>query len=118
MLEQKLNEKGYNIEDIKKIEILGRSSSGRVTYLKIYHQRGRLKIKASRFRMVMGPNLIKSTLFAMEHMGNRIKFYGRGWGHGVGMCQWGAKGMTERGANYRQILRYYYPKTKIEKWED
>ncbi|MEE9316373.1 MAG: SpoIID/LytB domain-containing protein [bacterium] len=118
MLEQKLNEKGYNVEDIKKIKILGRSSSGRVTYLKIYHQRGRLKIKASRFRMVMGPNLIKSTLFAMEHIGNRIKFYGRGWGHGVGMCQWGAKGMAERRANYRQILRYYYPKTKIEKWED
>jgi len=118
MLKEKLNEKGYNVGDINKIKILGRSSSGRVTYLKIYHQRGRLKIRASTFRMVMGPNLIKSTLFAMEHRGNRIKFYGRGWGHGAGMCQWGAKGMADRGANYRQILRYYYPKTKIEKWED
>lgn len=118
MLEQKLNENGYNVGEIKRIRILGRSSSGRVTYLKIYHQRGRLKIRASTFRMVMGPNLIKSTLFAMEHFGNRIKFYGRGWGHGVGMCQWGAKGMAERRANYRQILQYYYPQTKIEKWED
>ncbi|NIM03285.1 SpoIID/LytB domain-containing protein [bacterium] len=118
MLTEKLNENGYSVEEIKKIKILGRSSSGRVTYLKIYHGGGRLKIRGNAFRMLMGPNIIKSTLFAMEHMGNRIKFYGRGWGHGVGMCQWGAKGMAERGANYRQILRYYYPKTKIEKWED
>jgi stage II sporulation protein D len=118
VLEEKLNENGYDVGEIEKIKILDRSSSGRVTYLKIYHQRGHLKIRASTFRMAMGPNLIKSTLFAMEHMGNRIKFYGRGWGHGVGMCQWGAKGMAERGANYRQILQYYYPETKIEKWED
>jgi stage II sporulation protein D len=118
MIEEKLNRNGYNVEDIKKIMILGRTSSGRATYLRIYHNRGHLKIRASDFRMVMGPNLIRSTLFAMESMGSRIKFYGRGWGHGVGMCQWGAKGMAERGANYRQILQYYYPETKIEKWED
>ena len=118
VLQEKLNGNGYDVEEIEKIKILDRSPSGRVIYLKIYRQGGHLKIRASTFRMVMGPNLIKSTLFAMEHMGNRIKFYGRGWGHGVGMCQWGAKGMAERGANYRQILQYYYPETKIEKWED
>jgi len=117
-LKDKLNSNEYNVGDIKKIKILGRSSSGRVTYLRIYHDRGRLEIRASNFRMAMGPNLIKSTLFAMERMGGKIKFYGRGWGHGVGMCQWGAKGMAERGASYRQILCYYYPKTRIEKWED
>lgn len=118
MVKKKLNENGYNIGDIKKIKVLRRSPSGRVTYLRIYHDRGHLDIRASNFRMVMDPNLIRSTLFAMEWMGSRIKFYGRGWGHGVGMCQWGAKGMAERGANYRQILQYYYPETKIEKWED
>jgi len=118
IIEENLNKNGHNVEDIKKIRVLDRNSSGRVTYLGVYHNRGRLKIRASNFRMAMGPNLIRSTLFAMEQMGNRIKFYGRGWGHGVGMCQWGAKGMAEKGANYRQILQYYYPQTKIEKWED
>jgi len=117
-IKQKLNENGYDLGNINKIRILGRSSSGRVTYLRIYHNRGHLDIRASDFRMVMDPSLIRSTLFAMEQMGSRIRFYGRGWGHGVGMCQWGAKGMAERGANYRQILQYYYPETKIEKWED
>jgi len=118
MVKKKLNENGYNVGDIKKIRILGRSSSGRITYLRIYHNRGHLDIRANNFRMVMDPSVIRSTLFAMEGMGNRIKFYGRGWGHGVGMCQWGAKGMAERGTNYRQILQYYYPETKTEKWED
>jgi stage II sporulation protein D len=118
MVKQKLNENGYNVGDIKKIKILGRSSSGRVTCLRIYHTGGHLEIRAHNFRMIMDPSLIRSTLFAIEQMGNRIRFYGRGWGHGVGMCQWGAKGMAERGVNYRHILQYYYPGTKIEKWED
>lgn len=42
-------------------------------------------------------------------------FEGRGWGHGVGMSQWGAKTLAEYGYNYRQILNFYYPGTYIEK---
>ena len=42
-------------------------------------------------------------------------FEGRGWGHGVGMSQWGAKLMAERGKSYTQILEFYFPGTKIEK---
>ena len=118
VIKEKLNAKGYAVGDIDKIRILGRSSSGRASYLIIYHNRGELKIRASDFRMLMDPSLIRSTLFAIEKIGNRIRFYGRGWGHGVGMCQWGAKGMAEKAANYQQILRYYYPGTRIEKWED
>jgi len=44
-------------------------------------------------------------------------FSGYGWGHGVGMCQWGAKVMAERGKDYKEILKYYYPGTTIEKRE-
>jgi stage II sporulation protein D len=43
---------------------------------------------------------------------------GRGWGHGVGFCQWGAKGMSLRGYNYKRILNYYYPHTRLEKWSE
>ncbi|MCD4783023.1 MAG: SpoIID/LytB domain-containing protein [Candidatus Eremiobacteraeota bacterium] len=42
-------------------------------------------------------------------------FSGAGWGHGVGMCQWGARGMALDGYNYKQILMHYYPGTKITK---
>ncbi|HHT85755.1 MAG TPA: SpoIID/LytB domain-containing protein [Firmicutes bacterium] len=43
-------------------------------------------------------------------------FQGRGWGHGVGLSQWGAKAMAEQGAGYKQILMHYYPSTDIETW--
>lgn len=42
-----------------------------------------------------------------------LSFRGRGWGHGVGMCQWGARGMAARGLSYREILAHYYPSTKL-----
>lgn len=45
-----------------------------------------------------------------------IKFSGKGWGHGVGMSQWGAKGLAEQGYTYQQILEHYYPGTRLERW--
>jgi SpoIID/LytB domain protein len=43
-------------------------------------------------------------------------FEGSGWGHGVGMCQYGARGMAEHGFDYRQILTYYYQGTRVADW--
>ena len=46
--------------------------------------------------------------------GDDVVFYdGRGWGHGVGMCQYGADGMGQAGYNWRQILAHYYPGSHI-----
>jgi len=45
-----------------------------------------------------------------------IVFNGRGWGHGVGMSQWGARAMAERGHTYREILEYYYSGAGVEVW--
>lgn len=42
-----------------------------------------------------------------------LTFSGRGWGHGVGMCQWGARGMAAQGIGYRDILKHYYPATQL-----
>lgn len=42
-----------------------------------------------------------------------LLFTGRGWGHGVGMCQWGARGMAQLGFGYRDILKHYYPTTQL-----
>ena len=47
--------------------------------------------------------------------GSVIRFVGKGWGHGVGMSQWGAKAMAEHGYTYKQILLYYYPGVKLVK---
>lgn len=54
--------------------------------------------------------------YAIEKSGNDFVFYGRGWGHGVGMCQWGAMAMAEQGYTAEKILTHYYPGTAIRKF--
>ena len=54
--------------------------------------------------------------FAVEKSGNDFVFYGRGWGHGVGLCQWGAMAMAEQGYSAEKILTHYYPGTVIKRF--
>ena len=53
--------------------------------------------------------------YSIEKAGNDFIFYGRGWGHGVGMCQWGAMAMAEQGYTAEKILAHYYPGTSVRK---
>jgi SpoIID/LytB domain protein len=54
------------------------------------------------------PQTVPSVWFDMSNAGSRVSMDGRGWGHGVGMVQWGAYGKAERGVSYRDILADYY----------
>ena len=54
------------------------------------------------------PSTLKSGFFALEWNGNNLSFYGGGWGHGVGMSQYGANSYASKGKNYREILNTYY----------
>ena len=54
--------------------------------------------------------------YSIEKSGNEFVFYGRGWGHGVGMCQWGSLAMAEQGWTAENILMHYYPGTVIKKF--
>jgi stage II sporulation protein D len=51
---------------------------------------------------------LKSTFFSIESMGDTLVFNGRGFGHGIGMCQEGAMRMTKLGYNYKEVLSFYY----------
>jgi stage II sporulation protein D len=113
----KLNKKGYKVGEIKKLKLLSRTDSGRIDDMYVIHSKGKLKISGHKFRMVIGPNVIKSTLMAVKQSKKKYDFYGRGWGHGLGMCQWGAKGLAERGRSYKNILKFYFPGTKVKKWK-
>ena len=55
--------------------------------------------------------------YSIEKSGDEFIFYGRGWGHGVGMCQWGAMAMAEQGWTAEQILNHYYPGTAIRRYK-
>jgi len=67
----------------------------------------------------MGTNLIRSTNFKVEISKNYALFTGFGWGHGVGMCQWGALSMALRGYKAEEILKFYYPQSEIKNiWQN
>ena len=72
-------------------------------------------VSSKETRKYFGSFKFKSTLItAISRVRNGYLFKGRGWGHGVGMCQDGAKQMALKGKNYRKILRHYYPGASIE----
>ncbi len=106
-LQKKLNLKGK----IKKI-IIKRDKNKRAKEIIILTNREKKKISGEKFRFILG---LKSTLFRIKVRGKEIIVKGRGYGHGAGMCQWGAIKMAEMGYSYRKILKFYFPKAKIKK---
>jgi stage II sporulation protein D len=61
----------------------------------------------------LGWNAVKSTWFMLERLGERFRIQGRGFGHGVGLCQWGAEAMAKQGRTAEEILSFYFPETEI-----
>ena len=113
-LREELKNAGYNLGMIKEIQILGRNNSGRVTELNLVTDRNELKIPAKDLRNIVGPDLIRSTKFNVSIEGQDAIFEGSGWGHGVGLCQWGAYFMAKQGWEAKKILQYYYPGTDVK----
>ncbi len=85
------------------------TASGRVRNLVMRSGQKRFVIDGSEFRKLVGYESLKSTLFTVTTNGESVVFEGHGFGHGVGLCQWGAKGMADHGSDYREILTFYYP---------
>lgn len=111
-----------NISDIERRLSIGRLYSirkypgqGRAWKVFIRHSKGEEEILTSQFRRLFGENLIKSTFFDIEQKNDSIVFTGRGYGHGVGLCQWGAKEMGRLGFSYSEILSFYFPGCEIKR---
>ncbi|OGR52942.1 MAG: hypothetical protein A3I11_04550 [Elusimicrobia bacterium RIFCSPLOWO2_02_FULL_39_32] len=116
---ESLKKNRYEISlPLRSIRNAGYGRSGRAKFLKISHGAGILNIRASQFRMSLGPDRIRSTLFKeIKKVKKGFIFRGKGWGHGIGMCQDGAKGLARKGTSYKKILHFYYSGSKIEKLE-
>ena len=114
-VQKKLNAAGYKISMIEDINILSKTKSGRVKHLQIKSRDGKkTRITGKNFREIVGPNLIRSNMYEIEMKGYFFDLIGHGWGHGVGMCQWGAHKMAEERFKYTDILSHYYPGAKLE----
>ncbi|MGD0152981.1 MAG: stage II sporulation protein D [Thermacetogeniaceae bacterium] len=88
------------------IRILDRTPRGRVKDLQV----GTQTFKATALRKSLN---LRSTDFTVKPVGNKVVFEARGYGHAVGMCQWGAQGLALQGKNYKEILTYYYQGVQI-----
>lgn len=103
------------VSKIRTLEIQGRDSSGRILKIKLDHAGGSKSLKASAFRMMMGTERIRSTNFYIRDQGRSLEFNGKGWGHGVGLCQEGARGMAGAGYSSDEILKHYYTGIEIRR---
>lgn len=72
-------------------------------------------VSTNAFRNAIGNMKLKSTAFRIEEERGGFRIEGEGFGHGVGMCQVGARAMAEEGKRYREILAFYYPKADLRR---
>lgn len=90
-----------------------RNARGRLKTVLLGTSRGTISMAATKFRMAVGSTVIKSTNFTVRVADGTAFFNGGGYGHGVGLCQWGAKQRALDGFSYSEILSYYYPGTEL-----
>lgn len=110
------NRSGIDFGTIEDLVPLQRGKSGRIS---------KLLVKGTKKSMIIGKELIirrwlseshlKSSAFELEWQGDNLILHGKGWGHGVGLCQIGAAVMAFKGYDYTQILSHYYPGSTLER---
>ena len=110
--------KALKIGDFTDLRIVARGPSERPVNTDVVGSRGQRTVRALRLRTLLG---LRDSLFSFDIERNAggavlgMTFYGRGWGHGVGMCQVGAYGMALDGATYDAILKKYYNGIELKK---
>ncbi len=123
-LRNNLYQIGISLPDtelIKGLKFKRNSKSKRVVEVIIITNKNYYKIPSYNIRRLFGSEkdpgrLLKSNYFNIYVKDNKIIIEGKGYGHGVGMCQFGAMGMAKKGKNYKEILKHYYPGTKINRF--
>lgn len=106
------------IGSLTNLRVIARGPSGRATDLEVIGTEGTRQVLGGRIRSALG---LREQLFVIERRYdesgriNGFVFRGRGWGHGVGMCQVGAYGLARQGFSYEQILKAYYTGIELTK---
>lgn len=113
-LENGLRREGIAVGAIASVTPFSFSRAGRVARIRILHSDGELILRGVDFRRVVGYTVIPSTQFEIEAVGRTVVLSGRGSGHAVGLCQWGAKELAEMGYSFAAILHYYFPGTELK----
>lgn len=116
-LEQLLREAEIAASRIKAVRVSSTTQSGRAADVEITCAEGSVTISGENLRRALGLKELNSTLFTVKaDPEGSFTFDGKGWGHGAGLCQYGANGMASPPYNYtfEQILAHYYPGAKLK----
>lgn len=108
----------YTIDDIKINEKLASGRNKEILITVSGDEDKDIIVKGGKIRTVFAPKqgeLLKSSNFDIEVTGSEITLTGTGYGHGVGLCQYGAIGMAKEGKDFKEILEHYFPGTTITK---
>ncbi|EGJ28864.1 SpoIID/LytB domain-containing protein [Moorena sp. SIO3A5] len=109
-----LSQKIPGVGNIIAMTPVERTPRGRVITLKVEGSRNTKTIKGKELRKILG---LKSRLFTVSKTENGFQFNGRGYGHGLGLSQWGAYNLSRRGLNYLQILSHYYSSAQLSQMD-
>ena len=121
-LEPVCKKHGIEMGTLVTVEPVDPSAGGHCSYVRIRHSRGTFELEAEKFRRLVRraksgrtpARELRSTSFVAERKGDEIVFTGRGWGHGVGLCQVGAKGYAAAGSSHLAILTHYYSGAEVK----
>jgi len=97
---------------VRALAVRARGVSGRARVLEVDGDAGRAEVTGElKIRRLLGN--LPSAMFVVDREGAATLLRGGGWGHGAGMCQWGAVGRAEAGQGYREILRAYFSGAEV-----
>jgi stage II sporulation protein D len=111
-------DKRVSVGVLQDLRVLRRGASGRIVELEVVGSMGSTVVKGFDVRNLLDLRESLTVIELQRDASGRIAsavFAGKGWGHGVGMCQVGAYGMAMRGSDYKEILAHYYPGTALGK---
>lgn len=103
---------GQDPGPITSVRVAARGPSGRATQLRI----GRVTVDVPALRLALGNDRLRSTLITgITTSGGRVTFKGEGYGHGVGMSQWGARALAQQGKSPQDIIKYFFKDIQLVK---
>jgi stage II sporulation protein D len=107
---------GFDVPSVDSLTPGRRDGSGYLRDLRVRAGRRTLRLRASDLRNAMA-SVKSAQIWRIIRRKGGFELVGRGFGHGVGLCQWGARGLASRGRGYRDILEHYFPGAEVAVWE-
>lgn len=111
-LSNRLSLAGINVGTVRNIVPVKKTETGRLKSIRVKGSGGSRIVDVERLQKILS---LPSNFFSVYNNGRSIFIRGRGCGHGIGMSQWGAKAMADKGCNAYQILGYYYKNVEVRK---